>query len=151
MAFTILTPKDMKTPFTGNHGDGISRIAKILGKINRMRYNTPATIASQAALILGQIEGAVGHPTAYAVSKVTPGAGESLVIDLQRVRAGVATTLLSASITLDVTTAPAGTRVPFAFDPAKSLVDGDLVQIVTTYTAGTPAMLGATVSFEPTP
>lgn len=80
----------------------------------------------------------------YSITNVVAGAGESIVIDIEKSSDGGATwaTVLSATTTIDSTTT-AKRQVQHKVDPTKrAVVPGDMLRAKHTYTAGgTPAPL----------
>jgi len=133
---SALAKKDLHVPF--NDATLIKVLGTILAVVDEQQTAATATtkhIVRHSGLIKRLEVGTVA----------APGAGESMTFDVQK---NGATILTGGPLSIDQATAasPAGVfNATAAVIPGSSVAVGDVISIIRTYTAGTPAMTETTV------
>ena len=137
----MLSKKDLHTPFT------TKGIIKLLGFLQRAR-------SEQASPATATLNCTGGTPAMHAgvitaatlVYATAAGAGESMVVDIQK--NGVS--IMSATYTISIATSAATVIDLFSLIPAANRVVavGDMLTVVRTYVAGAGTMTGSAVTVE---
>jgi hypothetical protein len=120
---------DMRTPFGGKGS------ARLRGRIDRLTFNQAAAASGNDI----QVSDAAGKiQDIYIITAATPGAGESLTVDVQK--NGV--TVLTTPLVVDNTRTGKTVHRPSVAALGASAALGDIFTVVRTYAAGAPAPVG---------